>query len=289
MSPLSPRIISRIDPRYPLLWRDEQSVQFGLEGVIRVSLHAYWVEPLLQRLRSGIRLSTFDLVAHGVGAPRDEARALLDQVRPLLVPTHAAENAVWVEGVNVTDQRAVPRLRDALHDEGLPTAHRGDRGAVGVVVVEGVAAALQLTPYLREDIAHLPVAFERGATTVGPLVIPGETPCLSCRDASETARDDAWPLLHAQLVGSSPGPISAVRVAEAATLVTRVLRAAPVRAGLVVRLRPDGRQSWHSVAPHEECQCLGLSSRSPQGNETASARPVRPIATTTSRPYARPA
>lgn len=289
MSPLTSRTLTRLDPRYPLLWRDDDTVQLGLEGLLRIPLDAYWVEPLLRRLRSGIRLSTFDLVAHGVGAPRDEARRLLARLGPLLTSETPLTVGVWVEGVNMTDHRVLPRLRDALVDEGVPPGLRDDSGTIGVVVVEGAAAALQLAPYLRDDTAHLPIAFEQAATTLGPLVVPGQTPCLSCRDAAEQERDDSWPLLHAQLVGRSPGPIALSRVAEAATLVPRLLRAARPGSGLSVRIRPDGRRSWRWVAPHEECRCLDSSSRSLPGSETAPVRPAPPIATTTARSYARPA
>lgn len=289
MSPTTSRTITRLDPRHPLLWRDEQTVQFGLDDVLRVSLDAHWIEPLLQRLSIGIRLSTFDLVAHGTGAPRDDARRLLDRLRPVLVTDSAITVSAWVEGINTTDHRVLPRLRDALLDEGVPAGSRSDPDAIGVIAVEGAATALHLASYLREDTAHLPIAFETAATVIGPLIVPGQTPCLACLDAARTERDPAWPLLHSQLVGRSPGSISLARVAEAATFVPRLLRAARPGAGLSVRIRPDGRRTWHWVRPHAECQCLASSSRSPQGTATETAPPVLPIATTTSTGYARPA
>lgn len=289
MSPLTSRTITRLDPRYPMLWRDARTLQFGLDDALRVSLDEPWVEPLLQKLRLGIRLSTFDLVAHGVGAPRDDARQLLDRLRPLLASAQPVSAGVWVEGVNLTDHRVLPRLRDALTDEGVPGAHRGDTDAVGVIVIEGAAAALHVAGYLRDDICHLPIAFEHAATVVGPLVVPGQTPCLSCRDAGETARDSAWPLLHSQLVGRPPSQVALARVAAAATLVPRVLRATRPGRGLAVRIKPDGHRSWRWVRPHAECLCLEPSSRSPQESATELARLDPPIATTTSRAYARPA
>ncbi len=289
MSPLTSRTITRLDPRYPMLWRDEQTIQFGLDDLLRVPLDDGWVERVLHQLRLGIRMSTFDLVAHGAGAPRDAARALLDRLRPLLVTDAPITVGAWVEGVNTTDHRSLPRLRDALADEGIPAGHRDDPDALGIIVVEGAAAALHLARYLRDDTAHLPIAFEAAATVIGPLVVPGQTPCLSCRDAAETARDADWPLLHSQLVGRSPGSIPLARIAEAAALVPRLLRAVRPGAGLSVRIRPDGRRSWRWVAPHAECRCLASSSRSPREIERAPARLVPPSATTSSREYARPA
>ncbi len=289
MSPLTPPTLTRLDPRHPVLWRDAGTVQFGIDGIVRVSIDADWIEPLLSRLAGGIRLSSFDVVAHGVGAPRDAARRLLDELRPVLVDDRPPAPPAWVEGVNVSDDRALQRLREALLDEGVASGSRGDPTAIGVIAVEGAAAALQLAPYLRDDVPHLPVAFERDATTVGPLVIPGETPCLSCRDAHERERDPAWPMLHAQLVGRSLGRIASTRIAGAAELVGRILRTPTQAAGLMVRVSLDGRRSWRSVRYHAECRCRETWSLSRRGSATPSAPRVPLTATTTPSEFARPA
>lgn len=288
MSPRTATTITRLDPRYPLLWRDERTVQFGLDSAVSIDVSEPWVEPLLRRLRGGIRLSTFDVIAHGVGAPREAAREVLDRLRPLLVGEQPAAPPVWVDGVNVADGRAQERMRQALADEGIAEAADRDPGAVAVVVVEGAAAALQFAPYLRDDVPHLPVAFERQAAVVGPLVFPGRTPCLSCRDAHEQQRDPAWPMLHAQLVGRAVA-ITSARIAVAAGLVARVLRTPARATGVMVRVSPDGRIDWRSVPHHEECRCLDLSSRSQPGIATGSAPLVPRFETTRSPAYARPA
>lgn len=288
MSPRSTTTITRLDERYPLLWRDERTVQFGLEGMVSIDIRRPWVEPLLMRLRNGIRISAFDVVAHEAGAPRGAARELLRKLRPVLVsdPTHAPP--VLVEGVNIADGRTPSRMRQALADEGIDVAGAPGAGVVAVVVIEGAAAALQLAPYLREDRAHLPIAFEHEAATIGPLVVPGRTPCLSCRDEHERLRDPAWPMLHAQLVGR-PARITSARIAHAAGLAARVLRASTGRTGLMVRVSPDGRHAWRSVRHHEGCQCLDPSSRSRPGSETAPARLAPRSETRRSPAYARPA
>lgn len=288
MSPRSAATITRLDPRYPLLWRDARTVQFGLDAEVFIDVEGAWVEPLLMRLRRGIVLASFDVVAHGVGAPRAAARDLLSQLRPLLVSDQPAAPRVWVDGVNVADGRAQERMRQSLRDEGIAEAATRERGAVAVVVVEGAAAALQFASYLRDDVPHLPVAFEGPSTVIGPLVLPGRTPCLSCRDAHEQKRDIAWPMLHAQLVGR-PTEMTSARIAHAAGLAARVLRAPTGRAGAMVRVTPDGKIVWCEVRHHEGCRCLELSSRSQPGSATASAPPALRFGTTRSSAYARPA
>lgn len=282
MPPITPPTLTRLDPAYPLLWRDVDTVQFGMEGVVRVSVSEPWVDPLLQSLRDGFRPSAFDVIAHSAGAPRDAARELLTALKPVLRADAPPLPRIWIESLNMVDSRIAARTEIALVDEGFRMTERAAPDAVAVVLMEGSASARQLAGHLRDDVAHLPIAFEVGGTSVGPLVVPGRTPCLSCRDAHERERDPAWPVLHAQLVGAASGRITAARTAEAAALAARIL-ADPGRANVVksVRISPDGRRVWRSVRFHAECRCREQSFRSPEGTGTAAAPLDRPRETTT--------
>lgn len=288
MFPLSPKTITRLDPGVPVLWRDSDTVQVGVGDGIRLPADEPWVVPLLARMSEGFRMASFDVIAHAAGAPRREARELLTRLRPLLVDDPAAPRAAWVESVGMADGRSEHRMREALLDEGVAAGDRLDPDDCGVILVQGAAAALHLACFLRDDIPHLPVAFERGRTTVGPVVVPGVTPCLSCRDGHERDRDPAWPRLHAQLIARPCGPISAARIAEAATLVARLLTD-EAAAGSFVEVSESGGPAWRSVAFHEECRCRELSFRSPQGTGTPTAPLARLSATTTGPAFARPA
>lgn len=285
---MTPPTLTRLDPRYPLLWRDATTLQCGVEGIVQIELTGDWVEPLLRRLQRGIRRNSFDVLAHAVGAPRDAARALLQQLRPVLVEDAMSAPPFWVEGVNLADGREPERMRQALLDEGLDEAAAGAEGAVAIVVVGGAAAAVQLASYLRDDVPHLPVGFEDDAAVIGPLVVPGRTPCLSCRDAHDRERDPAWPLLHAQLVGRTVR-VTAARIALAATLVARILHTPTPDAGLMVRVSPDGRNVWRSLRHHEECRCRASSFLSQPESATEPAPLVRRNETTSPREFALPA
>ena len=288
MSPITPPTLTRLDPAYPLLWRDAETVQFGLDAIVQVRAGEPWVDRLLQVLRGGFRASTFDVIAHGAGAPRDAARELLTALEPVLLTDAEPLPDVFIESLNLADSRTGARLEIALRDEGFRTTDRTDPDAVAIVLVHGAASARQLAPYLRDDIAHLPVAFEPGATTVGPLVVPGHTPCLACRDGHERDRDASWPTLHAQLVGATSGHITAARAAGAAALVARIL-AEPGRpkSAKAVRVSPAGRHVWQSVKFHAECRCREQSFRSPQGTEKAPAALVQRHETMTAPASAR--
>lgn len=281
MSPITPPTLTRLDPAFPLLWRDVDTVQFGLDGTLRISLTEPWVERLLQTLRSGFRRGSFDVIAHGVGAPREAARDLLRMLQPVLLNDLPPLPPIWVEGVNLADSRVQTRIEHALRDEGFVTADRSAAGAVGVVLVHGAASAHQLGRYLRDDIRHVPVAFEPGGTTIGPLIVPGRTPCLSCRDAHERDRDPAWPSLHAQLIGSTSVPVTAARTAEAAGLIGRLLGEEDgAKHTTSVRITPDGRRAWRAASFHEECLCREQRFLSPRGSARGDAPPVQRLETT---------
>lgn len=287
MSPLSSPVLTRLDPGRPLLWRDGSTLQLGDDDGIRVEVSAEWIELLLSRLRTGFRRSAFDVIAHRLGAPRDEARALLARLESVLIDDPPPPPAAWLESINLTDGRTEYRMRDALADEEVRPGERTRRDHIGIILLQGAAAALQLARYLRDDIAHLPVSFERGRVSVGPLVVPGSTPCLSCRDAQERDRDAAWPRLHAQLIARDAGPISAAQVAEAAALAAQLLLSGIESGASAIGVSANGSREWRPVTFHEECRCRALSSPSLPGSETVPSPLALPNATTSPRAYAR--
>ncbi|MGF6821619.1 hypothetical protein M2317_000505 [Microbacterium sp. ZKA21] len=268
--PRSSPLLTRIAPEFAPLWRDGDTLQFGVAGDVRIRVDRPWVERLVSRLCAGIPLASFDVAAHALGAPRREARDLLDALAPVLQTEDPPAPAAWTESLNIGDSRIGGWMLDALGDLGVPEAARTDRRAVGILLVHGSAAACQVNAYQREDIVHLPVAFDFGGVSVGPLVVPGETPCLSCRDGHERDRDPAWPLLHCQLVGRTDSPIAHALVAETAGVVERLLRAGSAQSSMV-RISADGSRRRTAVKFHAECRCREQSFRSPRGTETPTA------------------
>ncbi len=287
--PLSPTTLTRLDPAFPLLWRDGTTLQIGDDPGIRVPASAPWVERLLSRMRDGFRRSSFDVIAHRAAAPWAEARRLLAVVEPALQDESARPRTARVSALGLPDARAEGRLCETLADEGVPLAEAEARAStvVAVVLVPGAAAAVQFAPLLRADHPHLPIAVEPGRITVGPLVVPGLTPCLSCRDAEDTARDPAWPLLHGQLVGRDPGRLTLARIAAAGAVAARLLAAAdPAR---IARISADGGIAWRAVRFRAECLCREPSCPSPPGTATVPALRAPPSAPTTAPACAQPA
>ncbi|GLZ47616.1 thiamin biosynthesis protein [Actinomycetospora sp. NBRC 106375] len=119
--------------------------------------------------------------------------------------------------------------------------------------------------------AHLPVALAAGVGTVGPLVVPGRTPCLHCQDLVRTAEDPAWPRLAAELAGrrspAQPVALAAATAALAVAEVLAVLDPAGVAAawGATLTLAADGTRGRTPARRHPDCGCdvrLGPSGRS---------------------------
>ena len=108
---------------------------------------------------------------------------------------------------------------------------------------------------------HLVVDVVEGVGRLGPLVVPGQTACLTCTDHHRTDRDPAWPRLMAQLSGPEPTVAPAVVVAATAAMAAFHItcwsdggRPPSVDAELSVR-PPDGLVRQHDYPPHPSCGC----------------------------------
>ncbi len=117
---------------------------------------------------------------------------------------------------------------------------------------------------------HLSAALVENVGTVGPLVLPGASPCLRCLDLHRVDRDPSWPLLVAQLTGRPPAGFVApsdvalaAAVAAHASLAALAYVDAPTRAhpllGAVVELGPRGEgPNRRAFGTHPACGCRWL-------------------------------
>jgi bacteriocin biosynthesis cyclodehydratase domain-containing protein len=119
----------------------------------------------------------------------------------------------------------------------------------------------------RHGITHLMVVLDEDRVRIGPLVIPGVTPCLTCLDLNRTAWDRAWPALLTQLGRSRwtvppplPTPLAYVAAAEVGVEVLALAGGSrPRTAGQVLAVGPahDARVLW-PVGFHHGCACALL-------------------------------
>ncbi len=207
-----------------------------------------------------------------------------------------------VAGIEIQDNERVGISTESL----FPREHKGmpralsvrqvikaiaPRTCTGKVAVPDVAVVCSdrvfdhglLGRLLSFDTVHIPVVSDDRSILVGPLVVPGHTPCalcldLHCRDSSpgwEKRRDSleltgpvpSVPHLAATAAGLAVGLISEVAsngaqaawsAASAATrdLGERESQASP--ASPIYRVTAAGVET-HACFPHPECGCLALA------------------------------
>lgn len=154
---------------------------------------------------------------------------------------------------------------------GVRTQAEDDRRDLVVLAPVVPPSAEEARGLLRAGVAHLVAAIVERTGVVGPLVLPGRTPCLHCLDLHRSDRDPAWPRLATQLGRrAAPADLTAAALAAAVAGQTAVQAlavvddrrgaspgsAAPAAAGATLELIPDGaqwvRRRW---APHPACGC----------------------------------
>ena len=280
----------RLAPSHPPLWRSTTSLQFGSDDVARLDDVAPWQEQLLDALTDGIPDAMLIPLARVHGASAEAAEAFLTRIGAALAPPLRAPEGVRVElpsDLSPTDADAIiTGLQGAGVRVEAVTAWTDDRARLPVVAV----AHRLLDPrrgaqLMARDTVHVPLELSGDRVSVGPLVVPGVTACLSCLHAHRRDADPSWPLVAAQLLGRPAVTGERALLLEGAVLAARLLQAGPaeVTRSVVVSAR-SVRRSWREHRPHAECLC-----RSPAGTATVDAHALRRHAPTTPTACARPA
>jgi hypothetical protein len=121
----------------------------------------------------------------------------------------------------------------------------------------------------RAVVPHLAVAGAEGVAVVGPLVRPGRSACLRCRDLARSERDPAWPLILAQLSATGAGPgdgddtcdivlaamVAAQAALQALTFLDTGRPGAAVSDGALELAVPDWQWRRRAWPPHPRCSC----------------------------------
>jgi hypothetical protein len=138
-------------------------------------------------------------------------------------------------------------------------------GTATFVVQAGARAPAQILAHglARRRLPHLLIEERDASILVGPLVIPGRTPCLNCVDLHRRDRDEAWQALSAQIATAPEGPgttaVSTVMIATgvAAAQVLGHLDGIEVEAvGGSIEIAPPAQIRRRSWAPHPACNCV---------------------------------
>jgi bacteriocin biosynthesis cyclodehydratase domain-containing protein len=294
------RMILRLDPLLPLVWRSPASVQLGIDPpVVVIDDVTETQERLLAALAVGVSEPGVAMIAHGHLAERDE---LLRLVAPALERRRPEAGAATVAVSG--DTALTGAIAEGLAGGGMRvvTASTATELAETGADIAVVAAHYVLAPevhglWLRRDVPHLPVVLSDSAITIGPMIEPGSGPCLLCLELHRRDADPAWPAIATQLLGRRSRAGSPAVVLEAAAAVCRgVFDRVVAGAGAAASTRIDaatGERMVREWQPHPECGCYGLEAISPDrpGTGWADAARRAPVLarTTTARAAGEPA
>jgi len=239
-------------------------------------------------------LLSLSLVHRGVGA----AARVLERRKRAVVSVHGAGRvgsslvgllvAAGVGTVEVLDRRPV-RPGD-LAPAGIREQTAGDRASAAALPWPARARVVRATSATRgcdlhviapagatpppEVLAgvrrrpHLLVAVRETTASVGPLVLPGRTPCLRCQQLARADRDPEWAALSAQLVaaGRNDEPCDVTLATLAASLAAMQAlahldgAATPQSVGAVVEFDLcETRLRRRSLSAHPACGCGAAS------------------------------
>lgn len=137
-----------------------------------------------------------------------------------------------------------------------------------VVLVEHRAPDVaRAQPWMGRGTPHLSVTLLEAGALVGPLVLPGVTACLRCRELHRRDDDAGWPSMAVQLrdrYRTQPGLEETVTAGlagalAAAEVLTLLDGTAPrTQGGVAEVLLPGPTPRWATVAPHPACGCTVL-------------------------------
>lgn len=254
-------MVLRLDPRHPLVWRDPFTIQFGGdEPLVIVHDVDTVIERMLAALTSGISPSGLAMIG---GARAD---SLHEQLAPVLVAQQQRGGTIVIVGrTGVAD-----RVAHVLAAEGIDVKVARDAAAAatahadfGIAIADFVLDPQVVGLWLRRDIPHIAATIGDSLITIGPVIEPGDGPCLHCLHLWQRDADPSWAAIATQLLGKH-AQVSELVATEAAAAIAWValkrLRGTPIagNSGVSEQLRvriDDGHREVRLVAVHPECEC----------------------------------
>ena len=221
--------------------------------------------PSVVRARARRVVAVLGLGPTGLGTAAGLASAgvgtvLLDDDGPVRPVDVGPTGFRWTDVGSARTSVASRLLRDVAPHVSTDSARPPD---VVVVVETDVADPDRGSALVAIGTPHLSIVVREADTVVGPLVVPGEGPCLRCLDLDRSDSDPAWRDLLGQLRTATPADEPAVTSCVASGLATAAVLAhldgVSGTPGLTYEVAaPDGVPHRRAWAVHPHCGCTAL-------------------------------
>jgi hypothetical protein len=181
-------------------------------------------------------------------APLIEAGAVVDQPEPR---RPALRVEIAHDGPSARLARSVGRLLRSL---GVSVGADAD---VLVVLSSGEPDRTALADVVRCGVSHLVVVQDVDAVRIGPMVVPGRTPCVGCADLHRCAWDPGWSALLPQFGRAIRSGVPRLALHTAAAEIAAACAAfAEKPLADVIEVGPDRTVRTVAVpAFHPRCSC----------------------------------
>lgn len=247
----------RIDPSIPVVWRDSETVQFGLDPV-----YAH-VGPLditgargIAELVRGTSLNRLAAIVGGESA----ARSLMDSCGEVFHrPARATLPRLAVIGATPTADVIARTWAGATRSTVVAESSADLDGTeldFVLLVSHFVVSPIDIQPWLGRDITHCAIVFGESSVRIGPVVVPGSSACIRCVELAHIDSDPSWSAVAPQMWRKSAAADSTDLAIHAAA---ESLGMYPMGGGYSVRI--DGRTFSRAVSPHAihpRCGCQSL-------------------------------
>ena len=267
----------RIDPAARPIWRTPDRLQLGLDPVLaELDPVPPGAEQVVHALTLGVDRRGLAAVAAAGGL--EDLDGLLDRLRPALLERRDPEPEPLQVAVD-----GPPDLAALIRPWFAPV--ETDRPDIAVVAAHHLVPPEATIRRLAADVPHVALVFGDQAVLLGPLVIPGRTPCLRCADEHRLGDDPTWRAVAAQLLRRTTSRTATslrTRLAASAALgdaLESFRSGAPTGLeGLAMRIGADGSVSRVPRPWHAACWCRSPTP-APPGTGTAGAPPAAAPAT----------
>ena len=248
----------RVDPSVPVVWRDADTVQFGLDPE-RTRLGPVDIVTArgIAELVKGTSLARLASVVGG----EEAASRLVDSCGDVFdAPRRAALPRLGVVGIVPATETIAQTWVGSTRSTTVAAASADlvDRDIDFVILVSHfVVSPIDIQPWLGRDVPHLAVVFGESSVRIGPVVRPGVSACIRCVELAHIDVDPAWSAVAPQVW----------RRTAAADTIPLAIHAAAESLGLFAMgggysIRIDAVTLSRVTAPHHlhpECGCVSLT------------------------------